>query len=366
VDTLSNTYQNTFDNKAFAFSYRHTAKTINYTAGLQVQPNTILGEYAGLKEGIHHTSINFSPVAGLRATISKTASVNINYSGQSTSPDIDELQPVRDTRNLQNIIIGNPDLKSTFHHNLSLSYHKVLGKKGAMYTMSANASTIKNQIVTDLHLINDTVAGTFKQETRFRNVNGNYNVGGNYSLTQPFFERKLNIDYSGRLGYSRTISYADNILNIGNNMHLSQSLRFRMNSKWLWVNGGIQYGHHINNYIVGLNRNLSTETWNYNLSTNISFGPKFSAGFEGSKQIGSGYYQSIANNPLYLNANASFSFLKKEAASLNLQVNDILNQGNVPMRMVSGNSITDSRTLNVTRYVMLTLNIRLNKFGEME
>jgi hypothetical protein len=235
-----------------------------------------------------------------------------------------------------------------------------------MYNVSANASTIKNQIVTDLHLINDTSKGSFKQETHFRNVNGNYNVGGNYSLTKPFFDRKVNIDFSGRVGYSRSISYANDILNIGNNLNLSQSLRFRANFKWLGVNGGVQYGRYINHYVIGLNRNLSAETWNYNLSTNISIGRKFNAGFEGSKQISSGYYQSIANNPLYLNANASFSFLKKEAATLAIRVNDILNQGNVPRRMVSGNSITDSRTINVTRYALLTLMIRLNKFGGME
>jgi hypothetical protein len=363
VDSLSNIYHKTFANHNLGLNYRHTAKGINYSAGLQLQPNTLSGEYAGRKETIHHTSVNFSPVANVQVVTSKSSSVNISYGGQSTSPTINQLQPVIDTRNLRNIVIGNPDLKPSFAHRFNVSYNQHLAKKGTMFFAGVGGSAIKDQVVSDVRLINDTVARNFRQETHFRNVNGNYNVGGNYSVSQPMFKNTFNVDVSGRIGYSRTTSFADNILNVGSNTQMSQSVNFRLYLKWLSLNGGVQYANTKHNYTVGINRNIFVETWSYNFSPNISIRRKFMVGLDVSKQANSGYYSALAKNPLYLNANVSFSFLKKDAGSLRIRANDLLNQGNGPVRMVTDNSITDSRSNYVTRYVLVSFTLRLNKFG---
>jgi hypothetical protein len=367
VDSLSNIYRNIFANHRLGINYRHTTKFINYTAGIQFQPTTIDGEYVGRKESIHHTSFNFSPAASMQLHISKTSSLNMGYGGQSSSPNITQLQPVTDTRNLQNIVIGNPDLKPSFTHRLNVSYNKHSPEKGTMINLSLNGSTIKDQVVTDVRLINDTLARTFRQETHYKNVNGNYNVGGNYNFSQPLFKNSLNIDIAGRLGYSRSISFANNILSASQNTNLSQSVGLRLSLEWLAINGDIQYANNRQNYTVGINRNISIETWNYNIGTQIFIlKNRIRAGIDATKQVNKGYYSNVANNPLYINANASMSFLKKDRANVSIRVNDFLNQGNVPTRMVSGNSITDSRTNYITRYVIVAFTIRLNKFGRDE
>ncbi|TDQ10951.1 hypothetical protein [Pedobacter metabolipauper] len=46
---------------------------------------------------------------------------------------------------------------------------------------------------------------------------------------------------------------------------------------------------------------------------------------------------------------------------ISLVVNDLLNQGNEPMRSFSGNSVTDLRTNQVTRYVLLNCTLKLNE-----
>jgi hypothetical protein len=144
---------------------------------------------------------------------------------------------------------------------------------------------------------------------------------------------------------------------------MSQSVNFRLYLKWLSLNGGVQYANTKHNYTVGINRNIFVETWSYNFSPNISIRRKFMVGLDVSKQANSGYYSALAKNPLYLNANVSFSFLKKDAGSLRIRANDLLNQGNGPVRMVTDNSITDSRSNYVTRYVLVSFTLRLNKFG---
>jgi hypothetical protein len=69
------------------------------------------------------------------------------------------------------------------------------------------------------------------------------------------------------------------------------------------------------------------------------------------------------NNPLIINANLSKTFFKKKLAALSIQGFDLLKQGNNLSRFVSGNSIIDSRTNQLTRYFTFNLSFNLQKFG---
>ena len=81
-----------------------------------------------------------------------------------------------------------------------------------------------------------------------------------------------------------------------------------------------------------------------------------------SKRINAGY--ALQNtNPFIINANLSKSFLKSQALSINVNANDLLNQGNNLTRYVSGNSIVDSRMNQVTRVFTFGLSYNLSKFG---
>ncbi len=366
IDSLSNISQYAFSNHRINLSYRYTSKQVNYSAGINVQPNSTNGQYTGRKESIHYSTLNFSPMANLNLTIPKKSTlINMSYNGQSVAPNINQLQPVADSRNLQNIIVGNPNLKPSFNHQLNLSYNKGLSREGAMLMLALNGSTIKNQVVANVLLIRDSVLGSLKQETHFENATGTYNIGANYNLAQPLFNRKLNVDFSGRISNSKNISYADNVKNYRTSLQVLQALRIGMNLKWIDFSAGAQYSNYHSRYTLR-DRTTNIVTWQFNLSTTIFFSKRFGVGYDVSKQINSGYYSSFSNNPLYINAYTNVTFFKKQTANLRLQLNDLLNQGNSPARVISENSITDSRTNVITRYLLLSFNMRLSQFGKKE
>ncbi len=365
IDSLSNISQYSFSNHRINLSYRYTYKQINYSAGINVQPNSTNGQYAGRKESIHYSTLNFSPMANLTLISGKNTFIGMGYNGQSVAPNINQLQPVADSRNLQNIIVGNPNLKPSFNHQLNLSYNKGLSNDGAMFTLGLNGSTIKNQVVANVLLIRDSVLGSLKQETHYENASGTYNIGANYNLSQPLFNRKLNVSLSGNVSNGKNVSYADNTKNYRTSLQMSQALRVGMNLKWIDFSGGAQYSNSHNEYTLK-DRITNIVTWEFNLSNAIFFSKTFSAGYDVSKQINRGYYSSLSNDPLYINAYTNITFFKRQTANLRLQVNDILNQGNTFARTISDNSITESRTNVITRYLLLSFNMRLSQFGKKE
>jgi hypothetical protein len=66
--------------------------------------------------------------------------------------------------------------------------------------------------------------------------------------------------------------------------------------------------------------------------------------------------------PLW-NANIAKQFFKKKNAELKFSVNDILNQNQSVSRFQGEYYYTDSRTVVLKRYFLLTFTYNLNKFG---
>ena len=64
-----------------------------------------------------------------------------------------------------------------------------------------------------------------------------------------------------------------------------------------------------------------------------------------------------------MNAYLEKQFMKGKAGALRLQVFDAYNQNTSVSRTVSGNSITDTRSNRLARYVMLTFSLKLQKFN---
>jgi hypothetical protein len=59
----------------------------------------------------------------------------------------------------------------------------------------------------------------------------------------------------------------------------------------------------------------------------------------------------------------SKAFFKDQSLSININANDLLNQGNNLARFVSGNSIIDNRSNQITRVFTFGINYNISKFG---
>lgn len=418
VDSLSTHYLSTTINQSIGVNYNFSDKKMRYNLGLNLRPTLLRNNYLNLNQVIDNNTFNYSPNLNFSRTISKGKTIAVNYSGSNINPSLYQLQPIRNAQNLQNIVVGNPDLKPAFAHNISSSYNYVNAKNGISVQSGLSFSATQNEIINNVILIPDTL-NSLKQETRFENTNGNYNLRSNYTLNIPIKKNKYSISYSGSFGFSNRAVFINSVKDFNEGVNLTQQLNTTVVLKKVTINStaaytfssnnnafnqnmisdvsmlglgqisganffsthnyradvnaslrlknfnvssNINYNYTANNGELGANNFGDVQSLNLSLSTRATIKKSYRIGVNTSKRINNGY--ALQNtNPFIINANLSKSFFKNQALSVNVNANDLLNQGNNLSRYVSGNSIIDSRMNQVTRVFTFGLSYNLSKFG---
>ncbi|WP_442590394.1 outer membrane beta-barrel protein [Pedobacter sp. AW31-3R] len=361
VDSLSSIYSSAFTLHRFALNYRYQSPIITYSLGLTLQPSQLTGQYLGNENRIKHNELDLSPIVNLNYSISEWENLSFVYTGSSTAPDFYQLQPVPNISNLQNVVIGNPNLQSSFTHSGLLSYQHTNAVNGSILMMSLNGTIAEDQVVSNVVTAQDTL-GSSRQETRFENANGAYSLGSVYSFSVPIAKNKFNAELRGTFDYNSGISYVNYYPNKNRTINSTHALRLKMNQRHLTLSGSASYSYSSNRYSIEYLRLRNIETWQFNLSGRSFVIKSFSIGADISKRINSGYAFDIGD-PLLINMNMEKTLFKNKQATLSVHAYDLLKQGNNLNRMIDGNIITDSKFNQITRYFMLSFNYRLQNFG---
>lgn len=361
VDSLSNTYTSSFSKHIIGINYRYETKKFNYVLGINGQPTLLTGSYEGRTDKIYRAGFNVSPIARFNYRLSSKDQFNAFYTGNSTEPNFNQLQPVRDTRNLQNVVVGNPKLKAAFNHLISFNYNHSNPKDGSSLQLGLRGTVTQNQVVSNTILIADVLNG-FKQETHYLNTNGNYNFGTNYYWSLPFAKRKFIFELVGSVNYSHRISFAEQVKNIGEGININQRTGLRMNRKWIMLYTNASYNYNSNVFsIAGFNSN-KIQTWAFNMDSRVFILKSLILGLNAGKTINQGF-SVAATNPFIINGSIEKTFFKNKQAIVKLEGNDLLNQGNNLNRSVIDNTTTESRTNQITRYFLLSFTWNLQSFG---
>lgn len=376
IDSLTNIYDNDYTTNRFGANFRTTTKKYNYSIGMAVQPATIESNSLTTKRSSYTQHIvNYYPVVRFAYNFSKSRSFNLNYNGSTSQPSYQQSQPVADFSNPQNIIIGNPDLKPEFSNTLSARYNNFDFISGNVFFGNLSGSFTKDKIVNDVRniyavnpvtgqVIIDPATGnkiTLRQETRYRNSNGYFNVNGFYAISKPINNRKYVFNLGGTVNYNNNISYLDQEKNKGRNWIISQ--RFSMDyklKKWLESSAGANFTLNDVKYSLTPASNSSAKFWTLTHSSRLFFKHDFILSYDLEKDIYAGY--GVDASPLIINSTLEKQFLKKKNASLKLQGFDLLNENINVTRNVKDNSITDTRTNRLRRYFMLSFVFRFSKF----
>ncbi|HMR18267.1 MAG TPA: outer membrane beta-barrel protein [Sphingobacterium sp.] len=425
VDTLSSDLKSLMINQTLGMDYHQTTAKNRLSVGLNIRPVVFRNDYLNFGHSIYNNAFNYSPTINLNRTIAKGKILTVNYSGNNNSPTPHQLQPVPNTQNLQNIIIGNPDLRPFFQHRLSSNFNYVHEETGRAVLLASNLSTTRNEIVNNVIIIPDTL-GSYRQETRFANTNGTYQVGSNYMFTIPLKKNKFSIGYGGSVGLSNKALFIDNERYFNTGLNYDQFVSGRVNIKKFSMNTRISYAQVNNNDVVGLSAMAGTDVmgemnmvfnsgqfttnnffrtktfstnlnaryvadkWNMSGNTSYSFSANentsveqlqrnlqtllvslngnfrviksYNIDFSAAKRMNIGY--AIANqNPFLVGIGISKMMLKNKGFRITARANDLLNQGNMLSRQISGNSIVDTRNTIVTRVFTFGLSYNLSRFG---
>ena len=358
IDSLSNEYKNDYTTDKFGANFRTTTKKYNYSIGLAVQPATIQSNSLTTKQSNYTQHIvNYYPVVRYAYNFSKSRSFNLNYNGSTSQPTYQQLQPVYDYSNPQNIVVGNPDLRPEFTNTFSTRYNNFDLISGNVLFANLSASFVNDKIVSDVHR---RFSG---QETHYRNANGYFNANGFYAISKPVQNRKYVFNLGGTVNYNNNISFLEGEKNIGRNWIWMQkfSMDYKL-KKWLEASGGTSFTINDAKYSLTPASNSTIRAWDLTQSARMYFKHDFILSYDLEKTINSGYTGNVTANPLIINATLEKQFLPKKNASVKLQAFDLLDQNTNVNRSVTAYSITDTRTNRLTRYFLLSFVFRFSKF----
>lgn len=350
--------ENRYTNQNISLNYHLSKKKYDLYIGFSLDPSysyskVTLGD--SIIDDPKQNVINYSPTVNFTYKPNDNTSLDINYSGNTSHPSINQLSADTVIVSALSKYYGNPDLKPSFNNNLYISYNKsdyeknrffmVHGSFGYSFNNIANYSTI------------DDLGNTINT---YRNVSGNMNAGINATYNSPFRNKKFTFTINSYAGYSKNIGYTNGDKAITNNINLNQNLTLKFKSSKFETNlrAGISFNTAKNNLTSVEDRNNTTYNLNYFALVKLPY--DFSVSSTLKYSYNTGYEDDFKNSELLWNASISKDFLKKKKGTLRLQLYDILNDRNNINRYVSGNYMSDTRTNAVSQYFMVSFSYKFN------
>ena len=352
-------------------TFRVNRETWRLSAGMAFRPQQTKMEYVkGATDTIATRNVfNFSPEVDFRYQPQKQTQLRFSYRGRTSDPSMENLLPITDNSNPLNIRIGNPGLKPSFSHNMSMNFNTFNMDAQRGIFSALNGSFTQNSI-SNIRKYNEATGGW---TTMPENINGNWNVFGMFGINTAFKNNKkftvgsfTNASYNNSVGYLTTGSMKDAQKNTVTILTLGERLNGTYRNDWLevGVNGSLNYTFENDKQVTENNQepytfsyggNLQFYTpWNMTISTNMT------------NQARRGYSDASMNrNELIWNAQVSQSFLKG-ALTFSFEWNDILREQSNITRTTTSTGTSVYTYNGVNSYGMVRVIYRFNIFGSKE
>ncbi len=350
VDSLSNHFEfNTVNNNA-SLSYRYVAKKMNFVVGSGA--GRVNYQAADIEKSTTRSIgfNNFLPTFSLDFKPKPQRKINLNYTGSTVNPTLQQIQPLIDNTDPLNINIGNPDLVQGFTNriNLTTSDYKVL--KSRYVSFNANFSNTSNAITNS-----SQIDASGKRTMKYVNVNGNYDYGFYLYYTMELHKGiywGTSIDRNN----SRFINFINGTKNTNDNKAFSYSLKLNY-----WGEGWFNFQSSIS---IANNRTKSTIRPDVITKyTTYSGDGNFNIKLKKAKTFIDLWteYKLYSKTDVFANPQNLFLFnpsirkvlTKNDALEAKIIVFDLFNRNNDIQRNISSNFIAENINNTIRRYVML-------------
>ncbi len=364
-ESLSNSFRNTFFNQEFSAGFRQVRKAYNLNVGISV--NSAMSKSKDLINSARDIAARWAwsvaPYARFRYKFTETRNLNFFYRMRANQPSITQLQPVADESNPKNIIIGNPELKPSFNHNINLRFGDFA--QGAQRSIMAmmNVDFAQNSIVSDV--TTDELTGG--RITSYTNVGGVWSAMAMNMLSFPFGASKVWYFTSHMFTrYGVTKSVTNGIENRSNTWFINYSpgLAFRNSVFDIELRPRYSFQNTTTSVLKSNTRNIHTWGGMFDGTYSAPFGLVVSTDLRYSTT--SGYSDGYNSDQWIWNGSIAYQFLKDKQAALTISVYDILGQRKNIFRNVTGDYIEDVFYNSLGRYGMVTFTYRFNTFKKGE
>ncbi len=371
---------------------RYNTKEIRFNAGVDFKPQHTKMEYTRpgqIDTVVTREVFNWAPNVRLRYRFNNTTNLDVNYRSSSSQPSMTNLLEVIDDSNPLNISMGNAGLKPSWNHNMNIDFrtYDAEAQRGIFAGVrgSMTQNSVTNKSIYDVE--------TGRNFSRPENIDGNWNANGHFGFNTALGESKLwNISTNSNVGYSNSVGYistrttglgnppadkegamkfyknvfanSESTKSTTNTLNLGERLRFGYRTGYWDFNifGNVNYQKSKSD----VQERANLETWNFDYGADLNFTTDFGLSFSTDLRINSrrGYSSAEMNtNEVLWNAQISHSFLKGKAATLSIQLYDILREQSSISRSISAYQRTDSWTYGIHSYCMVHFIYKLNIFG---
>lgn len=358
---LSNQFRNDYMSQDIRAGFKHVSKTGSIDVGLSLIPQmsksiNLLHDEKSIPA--RHV-FNFAPYLRYRYKMGKSRSMNVDYMGRSSQPSMTQLQPVADVSDPLRVVIGNPDLKPSFSHNVRFRFQDFNADAQRSIMAMIDGTLNQNSIVSKT-TYNDQTGG---QITTYENVSGVWNIRGMNMLSMPLSNRQFMFNNFLMLNYSTSVSFNNGERNRSGSFMMRESPGISWRPDYVELELRPFYSLQTVNYSLPTTAGRTVHSYggNFRGTYNAPFG--LSVGSDVEYSATSGYSQGYDSKQWMWNASISYSFLRGRAMTVSLKAYDLLQQKSNIRRNVTANYTEDIRYNSLTRYFMVSLAYKFNTFG---
>jgi hypothetical protein len=353
VDQLSNSLGATLN-------YRTTKATLNISNRTSDVNFKQIDENTGTP--YTRSFINWYPNASYQYRFTQQKSLRISYYGNTTQPNIDQIQPIRVNTDPLNITLGNPDLKPSYRNQFSFNYnsYKVLSDQSVYMYGSFS--------FTDRAIVSNTVTDSTGKST-YQSINLAGHQPFNYAINASYGQKVTKLGITVRVfvagNGNRSYNYANSVLNITNTNSYSGQLSIsKYKQKKYDFSLGAGPGYTLSGSSLQKNINNNGYTFNGYAYFTVYLPGKVQIAGDGNYNY-RGKTQSFNEtfSKFIVNTVVSKTFLKQDNLKLSLSGNDILNQNRGFDRSSNNGTINQNTYTTIKRFFLFSITWDFNKMG---
>ncbi|MDX2247194.1 MAG: TonB-dependent receptor [Bacteroidia bacterium] len=356
---LSNHYQRGYFYERAGVDFQYNRKKFNFTTGVNFQQSRLRGEILTNGTTIRQNFLNILPV--VRANYDFTTSTNLGFDYETSvqEPSLEQLQPIADNSNPLSIVVGNPNLRPEYSHQMNLRFNSYSAFTFTSLFANLEATYTQNKITHSR-----SIDSLFRQVTMPVNVARDLRLSGSVSFGTPIKPLKSRINLDLRTLYNRGIlfvnSQENNVDRLINSAGLSIENR---NKEVVDIVLGVDYDHNLTRYSESSDLNQAFANQRYYADFSLNFAKTWAVrtGMDYAVYAGTAFNEET-RIPLW-RASVSKYVLKNRRGEIKLSAFDMLNQNLGFSRTSELNYIEEVQTLTLSRYFLLSFTYNLSKFG---
>lgn len=357
---FSNRFENVFTTHQGGVNYRYQKLKWDYTLGVTVQESNIQSRSLEEASEFSRSFVNLFPVAQANYNFSQSKRIRFNYRGNARNPSVNQLQPVPDVSNPQNIRLGNPELSPEIAHNFNINFNNFNMTSMRSMFLSLRGSLTDNRIANAT-----TIVGRGQQTVMPVNTDGAWTASAFGAVGMPLIKKiKANLNLNANLNLDRYTNLFNNQDNLTNSLSAGGGFRVVVAPSEKF-DASFGFNASYNRAEQSVQTFLNTEFFNYTGSAdfNWTLPLNFVIGSDARFSSNQGGSATFNQQAVILGAYMEKRFLKNSAGALRLQGYDLLNQNINVNRTVGDAFIEDLSTSILRRYVLLSFTYKFGKFA---